>query len=121
MPKYLPCVSPKVTLAAIDGLPALPHDVFARPAEVVAPDLIGCLLVQRQPDGELLWGVILETEVYFQQEPTNLLGLYQSAHIMIFACISHHSASYSLVYRSHVASASNPLTATEVTPSFWLQ
>jgi DNA-3-methyladenine glycosylase len=30
----------------------------------VAPDLIGCLLVKRQPYGELLWGVIVETEAY---------------------------------------------------------
>jgi DNA-3-methyladenine glycosylase len=37
-------------------LPALPQSFFARPAEDVAPDLIGCLLVKRQPDGELLWG-----------------------------------------------------------------
>ena len=40
----------------------LPHAFFARPAEVVAPELIGCLLVKRQPTGELLWGVIVETE-----------------------------------------------------------
>jgi DNA-3-methyladenine glycosylase len=36
---------------------------------VVAPELIGCLLVKRQPDGELLWGVIVETEAYCQSEP----------------------------------------------------
>jgi len=35
----------------------------------VAPELIGCLLVKRQPDGELLWGVIVETEAYSQAEP----------------------------------------------------
>jgi DNA-3-methyladenine glycosylase len=35
----------------------------------VAPELIGCLLVKRQPDGELLWGVIVETEAYCQSEP----------------------------------------------------
>ena len=40
-----------------------------RPAAVVAPDLIGCLLVKRQADGELLWGVILETEAYSQDDP----------------------------------------------------
>ncbi len=47
----------------------LPHSFFARPAEVVAPELIGCLLVKRQPSGELLWGVIVETEAYCQSEP----------------------------------------------------
>jgi DNA-3-methyladenine glycosylase len=36
---------------------------------VVAPDLIGCLLVKRQAEGELLWGVLVETEAYSQEEP----------------------------------------------------
>ncbi|MCP9830388.1 DNA-3-methyladenine glycosylase [Synechococcus sp. HJ21-Hayes] len=47
----------------------LPQSFFARPAEVVAPELIGCLLVKRQSSGELLWGVIVETEAYCQSEP----------------------------------------------------
>ena len=47
----------------------LPHAFFCRPAEVVAPELIGCLLVKRQADGELLWGVIVETEAYSQDDP----------------------------------------------------
>ena len=42
---------------------------FARPAEVVAPELVGCLLLKRQADGALLWGVIVETEAYCQSEP----------------------------------------------------
>jgi DNA-3-methyladenine glycosylase len=46
----------------------LPQSFFARPAEQVAPELIGCLLVKRQA-GELLWGVIVETEAYSQDEP----------------------------------------------------
>ncbi|MFZ9713783.1 MAG: DNA-3-methyladenine glycosylase [Vulcanococcus sp.] len=54
---------------APSDLEALPQSFFARPAEVVAPELIGCLLVKRQPDGELLWGVIVETEAYCQSEP----------------------------------------------------
>jgi len=41
-----------------------PKAFFARPAEQVAPDLIGCLLVKRQANGELLWGVILETVAF---------------------------------------------------------
>jgi DNA-3-methyladenine glycosylase len=36
---------------------------------VVAPERPGCLLVKRQPTGELLWGVIVETEAYCQSEP----------------------------------------------------
>jgi len=47
----------------------LPQSFFARPAEVVAPELIGCLLVKRQPKGELLWGVVVETEAYGKEEP----------------------------------------------------
>lgn len=42
---------------------------FARPAQAVAPELIGCLLVKRQADGALLWGRIVETEAYCQSEP----------------------------------------------------
>ena len=34
----------------------------------VLPQLIGCLLVQRQADGELLWGVIVEMETYSQDD-----------------------------------------------------
>ncbi len=49
--------------------PALPQAFFARPAELVAPYLIGCLLVKRQEDGSLLWGVVVETEAYCQSEP----------------------------------------------------
>jgi len=47
----------------------LPQSFFARPAELVAPELIGCLLVKRQPNGELLCGVIVETEAYSQDDP----------------------------------------------------
>jgi DNA-3-methyladenine glycosylase len=47
----------------------LPQSFFCRPAERVAPELIGCLLVKRQPSGELLWGVIVETEAYSQDDP----------------------------------------------------
>ena len=47
----------------------LPSRFFARPAEVVAPELLGCLLLKRQADGALLAGVIVETEAYCQSEP----------------------------------------------------
>ena len=50
-------------------VPALPHAFFCRPAEVVAPELIGCRLVKRQADGSLLWGVVVETEAYSQDDP----------------------------------------------------
>mgnify|MGYP005675371831 FL=1 len=35
----------------------------------MGPELIGCLLVKRQEDGSLLWGVIVETEAYSQDDP----------------------------------------------------
>ncbi|WP_320675257.1 DNA-3-methyladenine glycosylase [Prochlorococcus sp. MIT 1341] len=48
----------------------IPLSFFSRPAEIVAPDLIGCKLVKRQSNGEILWGVIVETEAYCQSEPS---------------------------------------------------
>ena len=50
--------------ARLGGMEALPLSFFCRPAEVVAPELIGCRLVKREGDGSLLWGVIVETEAY---------------------------------------------------------
>ena len=64
-----PEATPIATQLITPFLPALPHAFFARPAEVVAPELIGCLLVKRQEGGELLWGVIVETEAYSQDDP----------------------------------------------------
>jgi len=60
---------------ATKTLPALPNSFFALPAEQVAPELIGCLLVKRQPNGELLWGVVVETEAYSQEEPACTMAL----------------------------------------------
>ena len=47
----------------------LPAAFFQRPAAEVGPQLVGCRLVKRQDDGSLLWGVIVETEAYSQDEP----------------------------------------------------
>ena len=60
---------PPIATTTCQKPPALPNSLFARPAEVVAPELIGCLLVKRQASGELLWGVIVETEAYSQDDP----------------------------------------------------
>jgi len=60
---------PIATPIATKTLSALPQSFFARPAEVVAPELIGCLLLKRQVNGELLWGVLVGTEAYSQEEP----------------------------------------------------
>ena len=46
-----------------------PKSFFSRPAELVAPDLIGCWLVKRQSKSKLLCGVIVETEAYSQNDP----------------------------------------------------
>ena len=48
---------------------ALLPEFFCRPAELVGPELVGCRLVKRQSDGSLLWGVIVETEAYSQDDP----------------------------------------------------
>ena len=61
--------APVATTSISRNFPALPKSFFCRPADVVAPELIGCLLVKRQKDGSLLWGVIVETEAYSQDEP----------------------------------------------------
>ncbi len=59
----------KATSIATTPFRSIPQSFFARPAEQVAPELIGCLLVKRQEGGALLWGVIVETEAYSQEEP----------------------------------------------------
>ncbi|MCS5691493.1 DNA-3-methyladenine glycosylase [Cyanobium sp. FGCU-6] len=56
------------TAMASNGV-VLPPEHFARPAELVAPGLIGCQLVRRLADGSLRRGVIVETEAYCQSEP----------------------------------------------------
>ena len=60
---------PQATPIATTPSQHLPQSFFARPAEVVATELIGCLLVKRQRSNELLWGVIVETEAYSQDDP----------------------------------------------------
>ena len=59
----------KATQLIIQDFSALAKSFFCRPAEVVGPELVGCRLVKRQGDGSLLWGVIVETEAYSQDEP----------------------------------------------------
>jgi DNA-3-methyladenine glycosylase len=66
---FPPSSATPIATTPIQDCPALPQSFFARPAEEVAPELIGCLLVKRQPGGALLWGVIVETEAYCQSEP----------------------------------------------------
>ncbi|MDY6937186.1 MAG: DNA-3-methyladenine glycosylase [Cyanobacteriota bacterium] len=42
---------------------------FARPATEVAPDAIGCTLVRKTNDGQILRGLIVETEAYEPGDP----------------------------------------------------
>ncbi len=46
----------------------LPRSFFARPADELAPRLLGCRLMRRLDDGTLLGGVIVETEAYLGPE-----------------------------------------------------
>ena len=45
---------PTATPIATTPSQHLPQSFYARPAELVTPELIGCLLVKHQPDEELL-------------------------------------------------------------------
>lgn len=47
----------------------LSSDWFARPSTAVAPDLIGCTLARRLPDGAIWRGLIVETEAYMPGDP----------------------------------------------------
>jgi 3-methyladenine DNA glycosylase len=64
-----PAQATPIATTPVQDTPALPQAFFARPAQLVAPDLIGCLLVKRQASGDLLWGVAVETEAYAQDDP----------------------------------------------------
>lgn len=54
---------------AMHGISGFPPGFFHRPAERVAPDLIGCLLLKHPSADALLWGVVVETEAYDQDDP----------------------------------------------------
>jgi DNA-3-methyladenine glycosylase len=49
----------------------LTRPFFARASTVVAPDLLGHVLVRRLPSGELLRARIVETEAYEQDDPAS--------------------------------------------------
>lgn len=42
---------------------------LARPSPRVAPDLLGCTLVRRFPDGQVVRGTIVEAEAYGPEDP----------------------------------------------------
>jgi DNA-3-methyladenine glycosylase len=45
------------------------QDWFERPATAVAPELIGCCLVRKFPDGTIQRGMIVEVEAYEPNDP----------------------------------------------------
>ena len=45
-----------------------PENFFYRHSKLVAPDLIGCYLIKKNNDKELVKGIIVETEAYSQEE-----------------------------------------------------
>lgn len=42
---------------------------LTRPSTEVAPDLIGCTLVRQMPNGQVIRGLIVETEAYTPEDP----------------------------------------------------
>ena len=68
MSQYALSALPKATPLATKSITALRHAFFYRPAEVVAPALIGCRLVKRQPSGALPWGLVVDKGMYFSED-----------------------------------------------------
>ncbi len=64
-PDLLP---PPLTPIATAFIQNRPQSFFARPCQQLAPELIGFLLVKRQPSFAFLWCMIVETEAYCQSE-----------------------------------------------------
>ena len=98
-------------LSITNDFPALTKSFFSSPSEVVGPELIGCRLVRRQDDGSLLWGVIVETEAYSQDDPAchgyrrrspqneTLFG--EPGHFYVYVSYGiHHCVKRALVSRS---------------------
>jgi DNA-3-methyladenine glycosylase len=48
----------------VNSNPIVNADWLSRPSTEVAPDLIGCWLVRKLPDGRVIRGAIVETEAY---------------------------------------------------------
>ena len=49
--------------------PIIDRSWLDRSALQVAPDLVGCTMVRKLPDGQLLRGIIVETEAYEEGDP----------------------------------------------------
>lgn len=66
------------------NLKRLPRSFFRAPSPVVAPALLGRLLLRRLPDGELLVGRIVECEAYQENDPAShsYRGLTERTRVM---------------------------------------
>lgn len=56
-------------MEALHPSPCIDPQWLSRPSPEVAPDLIGCALVRKLPDGTTLRGLIVETEAYAPDDP----------------------------------------------------
>lgn len=56
-------------MATLYPNPPIALSWFNRPSPEVAPDLLGCSLVRRMPDGQVIRGIIVETEAYAPEDP----------------------------------------------------
>ena len=82
------------SIHTIDLKKSLPTSFFYRPADIIAPDLLGCILVKRERNGEFLFGTIVETEAYEQSEqgchgysrrtPSNETLFGEPAHLYVY-------------------------------------
>ena len=53
----------------VNSNPIVNADWLSRPSTEVAPDLIGCWLARKLPDGRVIRGAIVETEAYTADDP----------------------------------------------------
>ena len=62
-------LAPVLLLGHFNSHSPSPPSVLLPPRPTGCPKLIGCLLVRHQVNGELVGGVIVETEAYCHSEP----------------------------------------------------
>ena len=86
--------SPAARRQPVIDFVSLPLNFFARPAQIVGPDLVGCRLVKRHDDGSLLWGVVVETEAYSRDY--TLVTVTAAVHRKTKPCLVRQGVSMSM-------------------------